>query len=170
MGKTVFRCQAVPWRHNERSCFHLHKQQSYQRYHATLHLLLIQKNLSSDQSFVVHDEIKELPPVYRQNAEHLLVFKIFLLRDYWTYGDSNHKFALFSFLRSLRGSQLPHRSTMGLQCRHILDVYCGHLICLHQRSGVGGHCKVQETPSSSKLDLGQSRHCWSWRDSFCQHY
>lgn len=96
--------------------------------------------------------------------------KDIFLRAYWTYGDSLHKFALFSFLRSLRGSELPHRSTMGLQRRHNLDVDCGRLICLHQRSSVGGHCKVQETPSSSKLDLGQSCHCWSWRDSFCQHY
>lgn len=64
-----------------------------------------------------------------------------------------------SLLRSHRGSELPHRSTVGLQRRHSLDVYCGRLICLYQRSRIGGHGNVQETASSSELDLGQSCHC-----------
>lgn len=101
----------------------------------------------------------------KEKAEHALP-----PRHCWMCGDGVPKFALFSLLRSLRGSQLPHRSTMGLQSRHALYVFCGGLFCLHKRAGVGGHRKVQETPSPSKLDLGQSCRCWSWRDSFCQHY
>lgn len=46
MGKTVLRCSAVPRRLNQRICFRLHKQQSYQRYHATSHLSFIRTNFS----------------------------------------------------------------------------------------------------------------------------
>lgn len=167
MGKTVLRCPAVPRRLNQRICFRLHKQQSHQRYRATSHLsfnrtsfsLIVASNcliksktcsVSTGRAYAVVSDISFSRIIERTVTAFLSL--------------------LFSFLRSLRGSELPHRSSMGLQRRHSLDVYCGRLICLYQRSGVGGHCQVQETASSSELDLGQSCHCWSWRDSFCQHY
>lgn len=167
MGKTVLRCPAVPWRLNQRSCFRLHKQQSYKRYHAKSHLLFIRTNFFTDRSFKLLDQIKDLQCVYGQNSCCCFWYFFSRIIERTMTGFIS---LLFSFLRSLRGSELPHRSSMGLQRRHSLDVYCGRLICLYQRSGVGGHCQVQETASSSELDLGQSCHCWSWRDSFCQHY
>ncbi|KAJ8008846.1 hypothetical protein DPEC_G00082690 [Dallia pectoralis] len=43
---------------------------------------------------------------------------------------------------------------MGVQSRDTLDADCGRPLTFHQWSGPGGHCKVQETPTPSQLDLG----------------
>lgn len=48
---------------------------------------------------------------------------------------------------------------MGVQCFNTLDDPSGHPLSLHQWPGTGGHCKIQEAPTPSQLDLGQPCYC-----------